>query len=142
MAPLNIDTGASVTITPFKSDFVSTIKPVQKVKIQGIASGLDIEGIGNLSYSFYNNDGNLQTLYLKDFLYVPKCSICLLCPCQIGTTTNYSEDGFNALSDNPILTVQGQQTTVQYDSLSKLPVLFTALGIYSYQRYLSNLIEM
>jgi hypothetical protein len=56
MVPLILDTGASITISPFKSDFVSKIRPVQKVKIQGIASGLDVEGMGDISYSFYNDD--------------------------------------------------------------------------------------
>jgi hypothetical protein len=142
MVPLILDTGASITISPFKSDFVSKIRPVQKVKIQGIASGLDVEGMGDISYSFYNDDGQLQTLYLTKCLYVPKCSVHLLCPRQIGATTNNPADGFNACSDNPILTVDGKQTTVQYDSLSKLPVLFTASGISSYQRYLGNLTEI
>jgi hypothetical protein len=31
MVPLIIDTGASVTITPFKSDFITPIRPVQQV---------------------------------------------------------------------------------------------------------------
>lgn len=142
MVPLILDTGASITISPFKSDFVSKIRPVQKVKIQGIAAGLNVEGIGDLSYSFYNDNGDLQTLLLHDCLYVPTCSVRLLCPRQIGDTTHHSGDGFNALSCNPILTVQGKQTTIQYDKLSKLPLLYTAPGISSYQRYVSNLTDL
>ncbi len=73
--------------------------------------------------------------------YMPQ-NVRLLCPRQIGATTHHSEDGFNALSANPILTIQGQQTTINYDSLSKLSVLFTAPDISSYQRYLGALTAM
>lgn len=39
MVPLIIDTGASITVSPYKTDFVSPIKPVQAIEIKGIASG-------------------------------------------------------------------------------------------------------
>jgi hypothetical protein len=71
MVPLIIDTGASISISPNKSDFISPVKPVQKVHIKGIASGLQVEGNGNLSYTFYNDDGEEQTILLKGCLYVP-----------------------------------------------------------------------
>ncbi len=87
------------------------------------------------------DDGELQTLHLHDCLYVPSCSVRLLCPRQIGDTTKHCGDGFNA-SKNPILTVHGKKTTLQYDNLSKLPLLFTAPGITSYQPYLSNFTEL
>lgn len=142
MVPLILDTGPSITISPFKSDFVSKIKPVQQVKIQGIAAGLTIKGIGDLSYSFYNDHGVLQTLHLRDCLYIPTCSVRLLCPHQISNSTNCFGDGFNALSHDPILTDQGKQTTIKYYKLSKLPLLFTTLGISSYQQYISNIREL
>jgi hypothetical protein len=50
MVPLIIDTGASISISPYRSDFTTPIQPVQKVTIQGIASGLTVEGIGDLQY--------------------------------------------------------------------------------------------
>lgn len=42
MVPLVIDTGASVTITPFQTDFITPLQPVQQTTIQGIASGLQV----------------------------------------------------------------------------------------------------
>jgi hypothetical protein len=50
MVPLIIDTGASISISPYRSDFISPIRPVQKVQIKGIASGLTVQGIGDLQY--------------------------------------------------------------------------------------------
>ncbi len=70
-----IDTGASITITNSKEDFVSIISPVQPTKLQGIASGLDVKGVGEADYSFQTDDGALTTILLKGVLYVPDCSV-------------------------------------------------------------------
>jgi hypothetical protein len=52
MVPLIIDTGASISLSPHKSDFISPIRPVQNVTIKGIASGLTVKGVGDLSYTY------------------------------------------------------------------------------------------
>jgi hypothetical protein len=66
MVPLIIDTGASITVSPYETDFVSTIKPVQAVEIKGIAAGLMVHGFGDVSYTFKNDDNELQTMIQKD----------------------------------------------------------------------------
>jgi hypothetical protein len=135
MVPLVIDTGASITVTPYSTDFISPIQPVQSVEIKGIASGLQVRGFGDVCYKFYNDAGELQTLTLPNCLYVPQCTARLLCPRQIGATSGHPGDGFNATSDNPILTFEGKQTTIQYDNISNLPILYTAPGVTSFHRY-------
>ncbi len=80
MAPLILDTGACITVTPYETDFISEIRPVQAIEIKGIASGLSVKGFGDVSYSFYNDNGELQTMGLHNCLYVPKCTTRLLCP--------------------------------------------------------------
>ncbi len=40
-----IDTGASVTVTNSKLDFILDLHPVQPTKLQGITSGLEVKGI-------------------------------------------------------------------------------------------------
>jgi hypothetical protein len=57
MVPLIIDTGARISLSPHKMDFISPIQPVQRISIKGIASGLAVEGIGDLCYSFHNDSG-------------------------------------------------------------------------------------
>jgi hypothetical protein len=42
-----IDTGASITITNTKSDFIHQVQPAW---LQGIASGLEIKGMGSVLY--------------------------------------------------------------------------------------------
>jgi hypothetical protein len=57
MHPLVIDTGASITVTPYLTDFISPLKPVQSIEIKGIASGLMVKGYGDVCYNFYNDTG-------------------------------------------------------------------------------------
>jgi hypothetical protein len=71
MVPLILDTGTSISLTPYLSDLVKHIRPVQNVTIKGIAMGLATQGIGDISYSFINDAGVTQTLLLKNCLYVP-----------------------------------------------------------------------
>jgi hypothetical protein len=138
MVPLVIDSGASVTISPYLTDFIDVLRPVQNVAIQGIASGLQVQGIGTLQYKYYNDSGTLQTLTIHDALYVPKCTARLLCPRQLGQATGSPNDGFQCLVDKGILTYQGQITTVSYEPLSKLPVLYTAPGMETYHRFCTS----
>jgi hypothetical protein len=132
MVPLILDTGASVTITPFCSDFVTPLQPVQHITIKGIASGLKAEGVGDVSYTFVNDSGNEQTLTLQNCLYVPQCVVRLICPRQIGASTGVSDDGFYASHQQSVLIVNGQRTTVKYETLSQLPLLYTKPGIRSF----------
>jgi len=53
--------------------------------------------------------------------------------------TGHNTDGFTSLSTTAHLTVEGKSTTLTYDSLPKLPLLFTTLGIKSYHTYLGQL---
>lgn len=138
MIPLIIDTGASISISPCRSDFISSICEVQHVTVKGVASGLQARGIGDLSYSFTNNAGHTQTLLLRNCLYVPECAVRLICPRQIGVTTRNSADGFYATNPGATLIVDGQPTTIRYDSLSQLPILFTKPGILTYLNYVQN----
>lgn len=138
MVPLVIDTGASITVTPYSTDFISPIKPVQAIEIKGIASGLRVHGYGDVCYHFRNDVGELQKLTLPNCLYAPQCTTRLLCPRQIGSASGFPGDGFNALSDHPILTFEGKPTTVKYDEISNLPILYTAPGLISFQQYCAN----
>lgn len=118
MVPPVIDTGASITVTPYKTDFVTPICPVQHVEIKGIASGLQVSGFSNVSYSFINDNGGTQTMVIKDCLYVPQCTARLLCPRQIGLQSGYPGDSFNALANDPVFTFQGHKTTILHQEWS------------------------
>jgi len=131
MISLIMDTGASISISPFITDFISPIRPAQHITIKGIASGLNVAGMGNLAYTFLNDNGVEQTITLKNSLYVPQSAVRLVCPWQIGTITGHQEDGLYAQHSACKLIVEGQVTTLKYDNLSQLLILFTTPGITS-----------
>jgi hypothetical protein len=77
---LIVDTGASITITPDKRDFLSPVHPVQPTTLQGIAVGLQVQGIGRARYNFLQPSRQTVSVILDNVLYVPGCSMRLLCP--------------------------------------------------------------
>jgi hypothetical protein len=97
--------------------------------------------MGDLSYTVLNDAGGEQTMILCNCLYVPDCVVHLICPRQIGAETIYPLDGLNATRDHTILTEDVEPTTICYDTLSQLPVLYSKPGISSYLCFHTHLIK-
>ena len=81
-----IDTGASACISNDKADSILLVLANDQT-LQGIGSGLSIAGQGTLRWSINDNDGNAIILHVRDALYVPKVSMCLLSPQQVAQQT-------------------------------------------------------
>ncbi len=126
-----IDTGASACISMLRANFIN-LRPVTKLRINGIGTGLPIEGIGTLRWVLRDDKNRKVDLYIKDALYVPAAPMGLLCPQQIAQQTQYAGDGFNALSPHSILTFEGYTITVPYDVKCRLPILSTVDGVRAY----------
>jgi hypothetical protein len=126
-AILVVDTGASVTITPDKADFIQAPRPVQPTTLQGIASGLSVQGIGTVSYTFHTDKGTPVTVLLPNVLYVPDCSIHLLCPRHLAEATGVPGDGFLAFSKTATLRCHGTDITVAYNARTGLPIVVSTL---------------
>jgi hypothetical protein len=63
MVPIIIDSGASVSISPYTTDFIGPIHPVQDATLTGIASGLKVAGVGTIQYKFCNDAQEEQTTF-------------------------------------------------------------------------------
>ena len=84
------DSGASVTISPNKDDFVGPINsPSTITQLRGIAKGLRIEGQGQVRWSVHDTAGGLRHLTLPAY-YVPKIRVRLLSTTSLLQT--YSEE--------------------------------------------------
>jgi hypothetical protein len=82
-----------------------------------------------------NDMGMEQHLTLPNSLYVPQCTSRLICPRQIGIMTGKPSNRFTSTAECAHLTVKGHRTTIKYDSISHLPILYTAPGVSSFQRF-------
>jgi hypothetical protein len=124
-----VDTGASISITYDKNDFDGPIHPVQPTKLQGIASGLSVSGIGDATYSFSSTSGSQQSITLQNVLYVPGCKVRLLCPRHLAVCSNHPRDGFFSGKEKGTLTINGQVFDVPYNSQTGLSIITTSSGI-------------
>ena len=77
--PVVLDTGASFSITPFETDFVTKIVPTSSREMKGIADSLKIQGIGTVSWPIRDVFGRTRTVSTQAF-YVPESSIRLFSP--------------------------------------------------------------
>jgi GAG-pre-integrase domain/Zinc knuckle len=76
--PVIWDSGASLSITPHVDDFDGPLDPTPfGVRIQGIAKGLVIAGVGRVVWSFPDAHGGIRTLKIPAY-YVPKANVRLL----------------------------------------------------------------
>jgi hypothetical protein len=133
-----IDTGASITVTNCKRDFLAPLQPVQPTKLQGIAAGLEVQGIGDAEYLFSTDSNEIISIVLRNVLYVPGCNVRLLCPRHLAECTDRSTDGFNSIRDVGILTCHDKCIKVPYHSGTGLPIITTAAGLDSYSNFCST----
>jgi hypothetical protein len=73
----------------------------------------------------------MQDIILHNVLYVPKCSVHLLCPHRLAKSTNSETEGFNSLQDS-ILNCYRKQISIPYHAGTGLPILLMAPGISNY----------
>jgi hypothetical protein len=103
-----IDTGASITITSDASDFPQGFWTVQLIKLQGVTSGLAVQGVGTAAYHFKMDDGSIVSVDLHNVLYVPGCPVHLLCPRHVAKNTKGMDNGFNSQRDYGVFTLYGK----------------------------------
>ena len=123
---LIIDSGASVTITPFKEDFVSKIRPAQAVTLKGIAGGCDVEGIGTVEYLLPRQHQPPFKLRIEDVIYVPSCPSRLVCPQQLhemSVLKGRENASFSTYEGGATLLHEGEAFHFNLHHPSKLPVL-------------------
>ncbi|KAG7349585.1 reverse transcriptase RNA-dependent DNA polymerase [Nitzschia inconspicua] len=77
--PVVIDTGASVNLTPFASDFVGPIQPPDLKSLQGLGSSSDVVGQGLVEWQIRDVFGNVKTIRTTAYL-VPTAPVRLMSP--------------------------------------------------------------
>ena len=67
--PIVFDSGCSIEVTPHLIDFVGEIKQVKK-EMTGISSRAQVEGEGNVNWTFYDDYGVVQNVKVRAY-YIP-----------------------------------------------------------------------
>ena len=79
MTPIVVDTGATISISPDITDFVSELDPVTDNKLNGLGHTIKIEGIGWVEWTVRDYYGKVTRIRTRAF-YVPQGDIRLFSP--------------------------------------------------------------
>jgi hypothetical protein len=128
--PVIFGSGASLGITFDKNDFDGPLsKPEGDLRLGGMASGLLIEGIGSVSYTFRNGDGT-EVKIRSNCYYVPGAQVRLISPQRlfnsdkgVGGKFVGTEHEFKLVFDN------GTELTVDYDERNHLPIGYARVDL-------------
>ena len=123
--PIVLDTGASISVSPFKADFVGDIKPLD-VKLTGLSEAAAVAGLGWVEWTVRDYDGKVARVRTQAY-HVPKASIRLLSP-QHYFRDHKDNDSFKGKcsfdADWITLTVDtGQELTFPFDGNNNLPYM-------------------
>jgi hypothetical protein len=75
------DTGATIGLSPYASDFVSSDPPemLQGASVSGIASRTQVQGAGIVEWILHVDTGCKHSIRTRAF-YIPEAQVCLLSP--------------------------------------------------------------
>ena len=77
--PIVIDTGASLSLTPYKEDFVEPPQPCLLKALHNVSSTTKVEGVGTVAWRVIDLYGAVHTIKTRAY-YVPSASIRLYSP--------------------------------------------------------------
>ncbi|MGH3055544.1 MAG: GAG-pre-integrase domain-containing protein, partial [Gaiellaceae bacterium] len=118
------DTGASMTVSFCRDDFISTVTPAKPgLNLKGISKGLPVEGVGTLRWRVRTDDGSFQDLTTQGY-YVPKMKIWLFSPHTHFMTSRDVTGSFIARHESAIFEWDGgKRMTIPYHHRTRLPIV-------------------
>jgi hypothetical protein len=121
--PVIFDTGASLSITPDKSDFSGPITLSQTdLRLGGMANGLKIDGIGPITLTFANRSNDPVRIHGMAY-YVPQAKARLLSPQRLFDAITGNQGRFEGDNKFFRLHFDGQQPLeIEYDERNSLPI--------------------
>ena len=135
--PIIFDSGASVAISGFKEDFISTLNsPKKEIRLGGMANGMPVEGIGNVKWSF-KSDSNNVVVHTQCY-YVPNAKVRLIRPQRLYNKKSGVNGSFNVFEEYSTLLFDGfPAVKIDYDEKSFLPIAYARNANFSPELNLS-----
>lgn len=119
--PIVIDTGASLSVSPFESDFVSNIRPTETDDLQGLSGATEVKGRGKVRWTIRDVFGSVRIIETEAY-YVPRASIRLFSPQRYFQEQDAGE--YWCDSQRSVLTLaDGSSLEFPYNPGSNLPLM-------------------
>ena len=80
--PLEIDNHASKCMSNDEKDFITAITLLANMRAKGAGEFLKVIGKGTVRWKIENDEGKYHDIIIKNALFIPGLSSCLLCPQQ------------------------------------------------------------
>jgi hypothetical protein len=77
--PIVFDTGATISVTPNRDDFISWETPTGELKLTGITQSAQVLGVGRVRWTIRDDNGRLRELETRAY-YVPQARARLFSP--------------------------------------------------------------
>lgn len=123
--PIVFDTGASFSVTPLASDFVTPLESPSVSNMTGLADSVKIEGVGWVEWPIRDMYGSVHTVKTRAY-HVPVATIRLFSPQsyfqESETKLGKSECDHESLT---FTTSDGSKLQFPYHPGSNLPIMFT-----------------
>lgn len=142
-ARLLVDCGASYTMTPYRSDFVSFSSNTSDPDILGISGTVKVKGVGTVEYKTLDDSGKPFVVRVENARWVPGTPLRLLCPQQWIRQRQASGDSTANLDlGGTSLKLQfdrrQRSITAPFGKQNNVAFLYTAPGALRYAAFASR----
>jgi len=117
-----IDSGASTSYTNNLSDFVSNVKSIPGIPINGIANQLTATAIGTVNWFVDGDNGNPATIEVHA-MYVPDLPIRFLSPQLLHQTSPSNSNSCSTRSHTGTIRWHLHTKTIHHNRQNNLPIL-------------------
>lgn len=120
--PIVFDTGASFSVTPVRTDFVSELTQAEVESMTGLADSVMIEGVGQIEWPLRDVFGRIHMIRTQAF-YVPQATIRLFSPQVYFQEHNKGRGTFDGDSLT-FTTAEGVDLQFPYHPCNNLPMMY------------------
>lgn len=122
--PIVFDTGASMSISPIREDFLGNLYPAPIASLQGLKDKVKIVGIGTVRWMVYDNKGITREIKTKAY-YIPEGNIRLLSPQSYIQENGGRGHARVAVDCIEFTLADGTMMTFPYNPHSNIPLMLT-----------------
>jgi hypothetical protein len=133
---VGLDSLCSRHLFPDKSDFVSTIIPIEHLEVQGVGGGIKAIGKGTVRIRFRCDQGILHDKLLRNAYFAPTCPVRLISIPQLARDPNETSSLCTG-GNKSTFTWVDIRVTVSHPSPSDVPFMTAYLGNPTYSAFCS-----